>query len=112
MIFQHTNTTHSLNEKLEMQMNNGSRHYQTPEGNVYPSVTTVTSLYSKDSILEWRKRVGEEEANRISSKASRRGTRVHKICEDYLMNEPLESSILPDALAMFKSIQLHYTLII
>jgi len=39
---------------------------------------------SKDSILEWRKRVGEEEANRVSARAGARGTRVHQLCEDYL----------------------------
>lgn len=83
----------------------GKRFYQTPEGNVYPSVTTITGLYNKKEILEWRKRVGEEEANRISTKASSRGTRVHKICEDYLNNELDVLKYMPDSLSMFKSIQ-------
>lgn len=65
----------------------GSRVYETPTGKRYPSVTTVTGLLKKDTIMEWRKRVGEEEANRISSTAARRGTRIHTLCETYLKNE-------------------------
>jgi len=65
----------------------GTRVYQTPTGNKYPSVTTVTGLLKKQSIIEWRKRVGEVEANRISSTAARRGTRIHSLAEKYLLNE-------------------------
>jgi len=39
---------------------------------------------NRDAILKWRRSVGEEEANRISSKATRRGTKVHQLCEDYI----------------------------
>jgi genome maintenance exonuclease 1 len=65
----------------------GSRVYSTPSGKKYPSVTTVTGLLKKDIINEWRKRVGDEEANKISSKAAKRGTRIHTLCEKYLLNE-------------------------
>ena len=85
---------------------NGKRFYKTPEGNLYPSVTTITSQHGKDKILEWRKRVGEEEANRISTKAAGRGTRVHTLCENYLNNEEdYARKTMPDSVAMFKSIQ-------
>ena len=50
----------------------GSRLYQTPSGRAYPSVTTITGLLSKASIMAWRKRVGEAEANRVSSQAAGR----------------------------------------
>jgi genome maintenance exonuclease 1 len=91
---------------LETETVNGKRFYRTPEGLLYPSVTTITSQHGKDKILEWRKRVGEEEANRISTKASSRGTRVHKICENYLNNEEdYARKTMPDSVAMFKSIQ-------
>lgn len=63
------------------------RKYFTPEGNAYPSITTVLSELSKQGILDWRKRVGAEEANKISRQASVRGTAVHKLAEDYLNNE-------------------------
>lgn len=72
---------------------------------MYPSVTTITGLYNKKEILEWRQRVGEQEANRISTKASGRGTRVHKICEDYMNNDFHSLRYMPDALAMFQSIR-------
>ena len=65
----------------------GTRVYETPTGNKYPSVTTVTGLLKKDIIQAWRKKVGDEEANKISSTAARRGTRIHTLCEKYLLNE-------------------------
>ena len=68
----------------------GSRLYSTPSGRAYPSVTTVTGLHSKQGILEWRKRVGDEEANRISSRAANRGTRIHTLCENYLLGEDVK----------------------
>ena len=71
----------------------GSRVYSTPSGRAYPSVTTVTGLLKKAEILEWRKRVGEEEANRISRTAAARGTRVHTLCESYLRNESVAPGI-------------------
>tara|TARA_B100001778_G_scaffold305505_1_gene284190 strand:- start:204 stop:851 length:648 start_codon:yes stop_codon:yes gene_type:complete len=84
---------------------NGKRLYVTPDGEKYPSVTTVLSDYKKDAIIQWRKRVGEKEANKISTKASRRGTKVHKLCEDYLNNESAFQGYTPDNVEMFKSIQ-------
>lgn len=81
----------------------GSRVYKTPSGNAYPSVTTVTGLLKKQSIIEWRKRVGEAEATRISTTAAKRGTRIHSLCESYLNNEPTEPDIF-DAVT-FKSLQ-------
>ncbi len=63
----------------------------SPQGRVYstgsvkyPSVTAITGLHSAEGIAKWRREVGEAEANRISSKASRRGTSVHGLCESYL----------------------------
>jgi genome maintenance exonuclease 1 len=78
----------------------GKRYYTTPDGIKLPSVTTVIGAKGKAAIMAWRKRVGEEEANKISRKASGRGTNVHTLCERYLNNEPL-GEIMPDAKAMF-----------
>ena len=83
---------------------NGKRLYVTPDGEKYPSVTTVLSDYKKDAIIQWRKRVGEQQANKISTQASRRGTKVHKLCEDYLNNESTFKDYTPDNVEMFKSI--------
>ena len=65
----------------------GVRLYETPEGNHYPSITTVLSVRDKGGLIEWRKRVGEKTANYIAGKAAARGTKVHHMCEDYLNNE-------------------------
>lgn len=54
---------------------------------IFPSITTVVSILSEDFIKEWRLRVGEEEANRISRKATEKGNMVHEIAERYLQND-------------------------
>ena len=84
----------------------GKRYYTTPSGIRLPSVTTVVGAQSKQAIMEWRKRVGEEEANRKTRIATSRGTSVHNLCEKYLLNEPLPNS-MPDAKAMFLTIKPH-----
>lgn len=88
--FQHI--AHDIPNLVRVDTENG-RLYQTPSGRAYPSVTAVTGLLGKEDIIEWRKRVGEEQANRISTRAAKRGTAVHKICESYLLNEAPEVSI-------------------
>jgi len=78
------------------------RKYRTPEGVDLPSITTVLSILSRDSIAKWRKRVGEKEANRISGKAAGRGTRVHEITEKYINNEPnYKEGYTPDIIHSF-----------
>ena len=79
---------------------NKKRFYVTPEGNKYPSITTVLSGRAKEGIMAWRKRVGEDVANNIMRTAAKRGTAVHELCEDYLNNNELgNQEVLP--LAMF-----------
>ncbi len=83
----------------------GKRYYVTPKGNKYVSITSLLGNLSKQSIIEWRRRVGEAEANKISRQASSRGTRVHNICESYIKNqEGILEGVLPDAIDMFNSI--------
>jgi len=82
----------------------GKRYYTLDDGTKLPSVTTVLGAQKKDTIMAWRKRVGEAEANRISKAATGRGTNVHTLCERYLNNESL-GDIMPDAKEMFKSIK-------
>jgi genome maintenance exonuclease 1 len=92
--------------KLERVTINGKRHYVTPEGNKYPSVTTVLSSLSAEGIAEWRARVGNDEANRISTQASRRGTAVHTLAERYLRNEEdWDREAMPANLYTFKCIK-------
>lgn len=65
---------------------NKKRFYNTPEGAMLPSITTVLSIRKKDGLIEWRKRVGDDVANYISGNAVRRGIKIHEMCEDYLNN--------------------------
>jgi genome maintenance exonuclease 1 len=82
------------------------RKYFTPEDQAYPSITTVLSILSKQGILEWRKRVGEEEANKISRQAAGRGTAVHKLAEDYLDNvEDWNKGAMPANLQSFNDLK-------
>jgi len=74
---------------LTTQTINGQRYYVLPDGvTKLKSVTTILSeKLDKTALLEWRKRVGEEEANRISAQSTRRGNSIHKIAERYVLNE-------------------------
>lgn len=79
------------------------RVYETPTGKAYPSVTSVVGLVKAQQIQEWRKRVGEAEANKVSGRASRRGTSIHSLCEDYLLGKNPEPN--PFDHDMFKSLR-------
>jgi genome maintenance exonuclease 1 len=86
------------------------RLYKTPKGEKYPSITTVLSSYNKKEIMEWRKKVGEEQANKISGKARNRGTKLHSVCEKYLLNEMNDMSfrsLMPDTKELFLKIKPH-----
>lgn len=63
------------------------RFYVTPEGNKYPSITTVLGVRKNKELFEWRKKVGEEVAGYIARTAAQKGTKVHHMCEDYLNND-------------------------
>ena len=65
---------------------NRKRFYQTPDGKLYPSITTVLNKKKMEGISEWRKKVGEDVANYIARTAAHRGTKVHHMCEDFLNN--------------------------
>ena len=65
----------------------GNRSYTTPDGESYPSITTILGYFTKASIIEWRKRVGNEEANRVSRHACARGNALHNTVERYINNE-------------------------
>ena len=70
------------------------RTYVDPDGNRYPSITTVLSILNEEELAAWRKRVGDAEANKIGNRAAARGTQVHNIIEKYLLNEDI-SDFLP-----------------
>lgn len=102
-MFEHVNT--ELTEMTAVTTDKG-RKYKTPEGVNLPSITTVLSILSRDSIAAWRKRVGEAEANRISHRASTRGTSVHEIIEKYIDNkEDYKDGYTPDIISSFLDVK-------
>ena len=106
-IFEHVKLP-QLQFDLKAETTDSGRLYTTPEGNRYKSITTVLSHYGKQGIYEWRKAVGEEYANEVSRKAANRGTKVHKVCEDYLNNEIPELKMqlmMPDLKELFFKIK-------
>ena len=64
----------------------GKRVYEIGDEK-YPSISTICSFRNRKSIAEWRARVGDAEANKISRRATTAGTTVHSMIEDYLNNE-------------------------
>jgi len=89
---------------LKRILHNNKRLYLI-ENQKYPSVTTITSLLSAESIKKWRESVGEEEANRISKKASKRGTSIHSLCEAYLKGDDYNTPLCD--VDMFHSLKPH-----
>ena len=94
--------------ELETETINGQRHYVLPDGvTKLKSVTTILGEKSdKKALLEWRKKVGDAEADRISNQATRRGTSIHKIAERYVLNEEnIFRDQMPVNIDSFKPIQ-------
>ena len=70
----------------------GVRYYSVPDEEELlklVSITSVTSHFNKDIFVKWRKRVGDEEADRITKRATKRGTDMHTLVEHYMKNEEL-----------------------
>ena len=90
--------------QLEREMIDGVRYYKVPtleELQKFVSITSVISHYSKEKFASWRAKVGEEEANKITRKATSRGTDLHTLVEDYLHNRNL-SDVQPISEHLFK----------
>ena len=76
--------------EMETTYIDGNRYYPTPvTGNLYPSITSVTSHYNREVFKTWRQRVGDAEADRVIKESTTRGTSFHKSAQDYLENKPV-----------------------
>ena len=95
MTFTHQNKLGDF--ELEANTIDGVRYYTLPNGKKAPSITSITSFYNRQTFIKWRKRVGEEEANKITKVATERGTKFHDLVEKYLLNEDINSlkDVLP-----------------
>jgi genome maintenance exonuclease 1 len=98
-----------LNNHVEVDPVNrdGVRFYPIPGADkYYPSVTSITSFQNAKFFKKWRAKIGEEEANRITARATQRGTAYHNIAEDYFKGELNLDSYLennPLSVRMFQS---------
>ena len=83
--------------ELEANTIDGVRYYTLPSGKKAPSITSITSFYNRQTFINWRKKVGEEEANKITKVATDRGTKFHDLVEKYLLNKDINSikDVLP-----------------
>tara|TARA_R100000152_G_C6781803_1_gene217192 strand:+ start:459 stop:1136 length:678 start_codon:yes stop_codon:yes gene_type:complete len=78
--------------RLERETIDGVRYYKVPNGEdllKLVSITSVTSHYNREKFAKWRKKVGDAEANKITARATSRGTDMHTLTEHYLKNEEL-----------------------
>ena len=79
-------------EPLKRETIDGVRYYSIPDVDELVklvSITSVTSHFNKEIFVNWRKKVGNEEADRITKAATSRGTDMHTLTEYYLKNENL-----------------------
>jgi len=74
---------------LDREMVDGVRYYDTPDGQKLVSITSVISHYNREIFTKWRKKVGVDEANKITKAATSRGTDMHTLVEHYMKNEPI-----------------------
>ena len=78
-------------QELKRQSVDGKRLYENPWGNPGPSVTTILDATKpaekRKALANWKKRVGKEEAQRITTEAANVGTVMHAILEHYVKNE-------------------------
>jgi genome maintenance exonuclease 1 len=83
-MFNHIPLTLPKLERIEI---DGKRHYVTPNGDNYLSITTLLSYEGKESIENWKQRIGVDKANKISKNSSERGTELHELLEKHINNE-------------------------
>lgn len=104
-IFKHEKTDLGYTD-LVAETTSSGRKYAAPNGVRYPSVTTVLSILNEEFIQRWRARVGEEEANKVSHRASTRGTAVHECIEKYLDNdENYAEGYMPNIIDNFNAVK-------
>jgi hypothetical protein len=78
--------------QLQRETIDGVRYYSVPDEEEFlrlVSITSVTSHYNKEIFINWRKKVGDEKADRITKAATSRGTDMHTLVEHHLKNEGL-----------------------
>ncbi len=92
--------------KLQRENAVDGRRVYTDGIDKFVSVTTALSGYNKAGIDKWKKRVGEEEAAKVSSFSTSRGTALHEACENYLKNVPYNQlEMMPHVKSLFNNMR-------
>ena len=90
--------------RLDRETIDGVRYYKVPDAEELirlVSITSVTSHFNKEIFVKWRKKVGEEKANKITKAATSRGTDMHSLTENYLLNIPELPEVQPISKFLF-----------
>jgi ATP-dependent exoDNAse (exonuclease V) beta subunit len=91
--------------KLERETIDGVRYYKIPDEKEllrFVSITSVTTHKNRQFFADWRKKVGEEKADKITRQATSRGTDMHSLVENYLYNIPELPEVQPLSQILFK----------
>jgi len=92
---------------IQQTLPNGKRHYITPDGNKYPSVTTVLGAKPKPYLDNWRHMLGDKKADKETTRCADRGTAVHELAEKYLNNnENFTKGYKPEYISDFNKLKL------
>tara|TARA_B000000557_G_scaffold118575_1_gene96204 strand:- start:1774 stop:2454 length:681 start_codon:yes stop_codon:yes gene_type:complete len=92
-------------EPLERETIEGVRYYSIPDVDELVklvSITSVTSHFNKEIFVNWRKKVGNETADKITKAATKRGTDMHTLTEHYLKNDQELPEVPPISEFLFK----------
>ena len=90
---------------LEREHIDGVRYYKIPDLEEFVklvSITSITSHFNKEIFINWRKKVGNETADKITKAATRRGTDMHTLTEHYLKNDQELPKVPPISDLLFK----------
>ncbi len=90
---------------LEREHIDGVRYYKLPDEDdlvKLVSITSVTSHFNKEIFVNWRKKVGNETADKITKAATKRGTDMHTLTEHYLKNDKELPTVPPISEFLFK----------
>lgn len=104
-MFVHVDTP-TLPELKVTTLASGKRTYVTPEGNKYPSITTLLGFKEKPWLEDWRNSLGHTKADKENKRARDRGDAIHAMNEKYLNNDPSPTTgYAPDAIRGFNQVK-------
>jgi hypothetical protein len=100
---------HSLYKRAEITRDDSGklRTYSIGDGVAYPSITTILgNVLNKEGLDRWKQSIGVDKANRLAHQAAVRGTKLHTMCENYMLNHNyFDVGQMPDTMYLFNQIR-------